>query len=95
LLNSRLLNWLYKRRFTNSSKLTVNLSKEYIGQIPVKIVEQRRQKLVTKIVGEILETKRSDPGSDTSGQERRLDATIYEFYGLTENEIAIVEGRDT
>lgn len=27
-LNSRLTNWFYKRRFTNSSKLTVNLSKE-------------------------------------------------------------------
>lgn len=36
LLNSSTINWLYKQKFTNNSKLTVNLSKEYLEQIPIK-----------------------------------------------------------
>jgi len=35
LLNSRLLNWYYAKQFTNDSRLTVNLSKEYLSQIPI------------------------------------------------------------
>lgn len=36
LLNSSLINWFYKTKFTNESKLTVNLSKEYLSEIPIK-----------------------------------------------------------
>ena len=32
--------------------------------------------------------------ADTSALEREIDRIVYELYGLTENEIAIVEGRE-
>ena len=34
ILNSNVANWSYRKRFTNASKLTVNLSKEYVGKSP-------------------------------------------------------------
>ena len=37
LLNSSLINWFYSNQFTNESTLTVNISKEYLSQIPIKI----------------------------------------------------------
>jgi type I restriction-modification system DNA methylase subunit len=37
LLNSKLINWFYTNQFTNKSELTVNLSKEYLSQIPLSI----------------------------------------------------------
>jgi hypothetical protein len=36
LLNSSLINWYYNNQFTNESNLTVNISKEYLSQIPIK-----------------------------------------------------------
>ena len=36
LLNSKLFNWYYKVNFTNESKLTVNLSKEYLSKLPIR-----------------------------------------------------------
>ncbi|MEN6319412.1 MAG: TaqI-like C-terminal specificity domain-containing protein [Syntrophaceae bacterium] len=92
LLNSRLANWFYKQRFTNSSKLTVNLSKEYLGQIPVKTMDKRRQESIAKLVTRILAVKQANPAADTSALEREIDRIVYELYELTDEEIAIVEG---
>ena len=36
LLNSNLMNWYYNNQFTNESNLTVNISKEYLSQLPIK-----------------------------------------------------------
>ena len=54
LLNSELINWFYAKRFTNFSKLTVNLSKEYLSQIPVKIISIEIQLVFSMLVDYIL-----------------------------------------
>ena len=46
-----------------------------------------------KLPSRILAAKRADPAADTSAWEREIDRLVYELYGLTEEEIAIVEGR--
>ncbi len=40
----------------------------------------------------ILAPKQSDPSSDTTALESEVDALVYGLNGLTEEEIAIVEG---
>lgn len=91
-LNSKLANWFYKRRFTNSSKLTVNLSKEYVGQIPIKLLGKRDQKAIERLVDRILAAKARDATVDTSALEREIDRLVYALYSLTPEEIQIVEG---
>ena len=39
-------------------------------------------------------TKCADPKAHTSGLEREIDELVYQLYGLTEEEINIVEGGD-
>ena len=41
---------------------------------------------------QILSAKASDPGADTRELEREIDQLVYALYGLTEEEIGIVEG---
>jgi restriction endonuclease S subunit len=79
-LNSRLANWFYKRRFTNSSKLTVNLSKEYVSQIPIKIPPKADQRKVGHLVERILTAKRRDAEADVSALEREIDQLVYGLY---------------
>lgn len=43
LLNSHLINWYYNKEYSNESKLTVNLSKEYLSEIPVKNISKELQ----------------------------------------------------
>ena len=42
---------------------------------------------------DIFKTKTIDPNADTSQQEAKIDRLVYELYGLSESEIAIVEGK--
>lgn len=41
---------------------------------------------------QILKEKRTPPAADTSALEREIDQQLYALYGLTPEEIAIVEG---
>jgi hypothetical protein len=45
------------------------------------------------LVERILAAKRANPQADTSELEREIDQLVYRLYGLTEEEIRIVEGR--
>lgn len=40
-----------------------------------------------------LAAKKDNPQADTSEQERKIDELVYKLYCLTDEEIAIVEGR--
>ncbi|HMT75530.1 MAG TPA: TaqI-like C-terminal specificity domain-containing protein, partial [Chitinophagaceae bacterium] len=92
LLNSKLLNWFYTNQFTNESKLTVNLSKEYLSQLPIYKATKGEQENIILLVEKILELKRNDFNTDTSAFERRIDLLVFKLYGLNENEIKIVNG---
>jgi hypothetical protein len=47
---------------------------------------------VVDLVTRILAAKAANPTADTSALEREIDRMVYELYGLTEEEIALVEG---
>ncbi|MDR0205872.1 MAG: hypothetical protein LBI45_01225 [Bacteroidales bacterium] len=42
-------------------------------------------------VSQILSARKANPAADTSVLEREIDVLIYELYGLTEEEIEIIE----
>jgi hypothetical protein len=46
-------------------------------------------------VKKILAAKKRDPEADTTELEREIDKIVCKLYGLTEEEIKIVEGRST
>ncbi|MBI1410829.1 Eco57I restriction-modification methylase domain-containing protein [Acinetobacter baumannii] len=54
LMNSKLINWFYNNAFTNDSSLTVNISKEYLSQIPVKHVENDQQNHIVEHANNII-----------------------------------------
>ena len=54
--------------------------------------ERTQHDAIVKLVERILSAKAADPAADTSALEREIDRIVYELYGLTEEEIAIVEG---
>ena len=52
-----------------------------------KDIEQKIETLVTTILAQ----KAADPKADTSELEKEIDVLVYELYGLTEEEIALIE----
>lgn len=80
LLNSSLLNWLFKTTSTNTH---VNLYE--LVELPVPSEE-----VLNSADGQTLEAlvKRAEAGEDVQAQ---IDAVVYRLYGLTEDEIELVE----
>jgi hypothetical protein len=41
----------------------------------------------------ILAAKRANPQADMSAKKMEIDQLVYQLYGLTEEEIAVVDGK--
>ena len=46
------------------------------------------------LVNQILAAKKESPAADTTVLEKEIDKLVYELYGLTEEEIGIIEGKN-
>lgn len=65
---------------------------QYLETIPiVKPVEETRKKLDDD-VQKILDAKNQNSEADTTELEQEIDRIVYELYGLSEEEIGVVEG---
>ena len=61
-------------------------------KLPIPDVTPQQQKPVTQLVDQILAAKRTDPKADTADLEAEVDQLVYRLYGLTDEEMAAVEG---
>jgi len=93
LLHSKLINWyVYLFIFAKAIR-TMQFDNPTTSKIPIpKKIGEKQQKPFIKIVKEILEKKKENPEADTEKLERKIDEMVYKLYGLTAEEIAIVEG---
>lgn len=63
-----------------------------VENIPIPIIPSPQQHPIIALVDKILATKKANPQADTSADEKKIDRLVYMLYGLTEEEIKIVEG---
>jgi type I restriction-modification system DNA methylase subunit len=98
ILNSKLMEFYYS--FIGRRKGDVyEYFVEPLSKIPIKKVDREKQKPCISLVDQILAiTKDEDYLSNPAKQakvkelERQIDQMVYELYGLTPEEIAVVEG---
>ena len=92
LLNSSVMNFYYTQISSQLGDAASRAFTIFIEQLPIpKISETAQQPFIT-LVDQILAAKKKDPNADTSALEREIDEMVYELYGLTDEEIKIVEG---
>ena len=61
--------------------------------LPIKKTTLEQQKPIIDLADKIITEKKADSTADTSKFEAEIDRLVYALYGLTEDEIKIVEGR--
>lgn len=66
--------------------------KQYVELFPIPTVTSAQQKPVIALVNRILAAKKSNPAADTSALEAEIDKRVFDLYGLTPEERAIMEG---
>jgi hypothetical protein len=91
LLNSKTIKF-YLRLFANTSGVgTTRWINIYVKEFPIARSEAMESK-ITNIVQQINLQKKNNRSEDTTDLENQIDQLVYELYGLTEEEIKIVEG---
>lgn len=88
ILNSRLSEWYFKQIGTTTGMGTNRWKKYKIELLPVRKPDNTTTLRIESLVEEIIRKN----GVGTTELESQIDKLVYELYGLTDEEIMIVEG---
>jgi Alw26I/Eco31I/Esp3I family type II restriction m6 adenine DNA methyltransferase len=86
LLNSRLLNFVFSKTSTNS-----NVNGYEVDNLPIVIADHAKQQSVARLTSRVLAAKQRNGEADTNALEREIEQLVYGLYGLTREEIDLVE----
>lgn len=102
IFNSKLLDFYYKNISLETGRTMAQTDIETLESLPIKSVSRDEQKPVIDLVDKILiVTKDNDYLESISKQakvheyEKQIDQIVYKLYGLTTEEIKVIEGNDT
>lgn len=91
ILNSKLFFFLFKQILPKLRGDFYEPSSIYFKHFPIQLNDPERLNEIAEIVGHLFDQKKSDPTADTSSLESEIDRLVYALYGLTDEEIAIIE----
>lgn len=92
LLNSKVLHQYFKYIGVMTAGGAYTLKAATIEAMPIPDSNMEQQQPIIDLVNIILETKKRNQKADTSVEEHQIDKLVYALYGLTDEEIKIVEG---
>ena len=91
ILNCKLTNWVYQVISQEKGRAFAEVKPINVRKLYVPQVSQKDQTVFEALVDKILIAKRNNPSVDTSTLEAEIDNLVYQLYGLTEEEIKIVD----
>jgi hypothetical protein len=101
LLNSTLLNFYYKSLSLETGRVMAQTDIETIESLPIKHISESEQNNIIQLVNKILAITKDDDYLENSAKqakvreyEKQIDQLVYKLYGLTDEEIKIVEGQN-
>jgi hypothetical protein len=90
-LNSKLCNSELFRIAPKTGTGDLIISVQALEPLRVPFPKKEQEDAILKVFDQILSFKKSDPAINTSDLESEIDRLVYQLYGLTEEEIRIVE----
>ncbi|MFW6414274.1 MAG: TaqI-like C-terminal specificity domain-containing protein [Verrucomicrobiota bacterium] len=93
-IQSKFVAWYAYNFIYNRAIRTMHFINYYVTQIPIPEKTLHRQDLQQPFIElsrNILDAKKANPNADVSALESEIDHLVYRLYGLTDEEIAIVE----
>ena len=92
LLNSKALDYYYRKKFSTKKEDVFPEIQTYLyEQLPIPEATSTKQQPIIDLVDTILAKKKHNPQADTSVEENAIDQLVYQLYGLSREEIRIIE----
>ncbi len=76
---------------TNNRGDDYHIYAEHIRNIPIPSATQEQQQPIIDLVDKILAAKKADAKADTSALEEQIDEMVYHLYGLSYDEVLVVD----
>ena len=92
ILNSSVVDFFFKSISSTKQGGYFEYKPVYVSQLPIATGDEETKETIRALVQQILTAKQADPAADTTALEAEIDRLVYGLYGLTEEEIALVEG---
>jgi len=93
ILNSQVVDFFYRHISAMIQQDYLRFFTQYLEQVPIPTPGKAQREAIEALVRKLLDAEGQGPHVDE--WERELNALVYEVYGLTEDEIAIVERETT
>lgn len=91
LINSKLFDFIYWTINPEKGEALAEVKAMHLGQLPIMLADNRTQEQIETLVNEILAKKVKDHSADTIILENQIDQLVYELYGLSDEEIELIE----
>jgi len=91
ILSSSLMSFYFRTKNSEFDRLFPKVKLQHFKKFPIREMIIEFQNELAGKVDNILSLNKSDPSADTNALESEIDRLVYELYGLTDEEIRIVE----
>jgi adenine-specific DNA-methyltransferase len=91
LLNSAVIWWVIRQIAAERQNDYYEFKPMYVSKLPIPKASSTVKAKITSLVERILAATKKNPAADASALEREIDQQVYALYGLTPEEIKIVE----
>jgi type I restriction-modification system DNA methylase subunit len=91
LINSRVIHFYWLQRFYDNKETFPKIKKQPLHSIPIKKCTTEVLRKITEYVDKIVAAKQIDTTADTSALESDIDQCVYAVYGLSPEDVKIVE----
>jgi len=102
IINSKFIQFYWSIFFSDSKNLFPKIKRKYLEDIPIFNATNKEQFDIIKLVEEIIDLNNNLHGSKTphekkllekqiEANDKKINNMVYELYGLTDEEIEIIE----
>ena len=92
ILNSKPATFFFKTFYMGGELVgKIRYKKVFLEQLPIPVPNESQQQQIELLVDQILTQKEADPNADTSALEAEIDVLVYKLYGLTYEEVLVVD----
>lgn len=91
ILNSKLVDFLMQISAISRRGGYLEYKIQYLKKIPIRSFNKKTKIKVISLVDIIFNTKKENPNANTTELEQEIDVLVYQLYGLTYEEVLIVD----
>ena len=90
-LNSKACQYYYSSKFKSDTELFPKIRIKQARLLPIPSATLEEQQPIIDLVDSILTAKKEAPTADTTSLEQQIDLLVYHLYGLTYEEVLIID----